>query len=143
MILINENRVGDITPHDNVTEEDKHRSEREAMEDLCKLIRGDEGKVLMDIYTEYEDRETVESRLTKDLDKYDMVHQAFEYEKRCISQKISQQLDLNEFFHEKRVLSTFDNPQIKCMVQEIMSQRRQFWQQNSSHPHAALVLNNH
>ena len=97
---------------------------------------------MLDTYTEYEAHETVEARLTKDLDLYDMVHQAFEYEKKCVAENIEDQMDLEEFFHEGRILSKFNNPQIKLWITELMSQRREFWQLNANHPHAEKTLKN-
>ena len=38
-------------------------------------------EALIQLYSEYEKHESVEAKLTKDLDRFDMVQQAFEYEK--------------------------------------------------------------
>ena len=41
--------VGDITPHDNITPEDKHEMEDKAMEQICKLL-GDKGPEMLEIF---------------------------------------------------------------------------------------------
>ena len=78
---IAEVRVGDITPHDNIAPEEKHRLESEAIEEM-----GIEANA---IFAEYEAQETPESRFVRYLDKLDMALQAEIYE--------SQNLDLSEF----------------------------------------------
>eukprot|EP01071_Lankesteria_metandrocarpae_P005707 Lankesteria_metandrocarpae@DN4100_c0_g1_i1.p2 len=73
--------VGDITPHCNVTAEDKHNREKTAMNEICGLL-GDEQKTeLICLWEEYEEQATGESKFVRDLDKLDMVVQANEYEK--------------------------------------------------------------
>ena len=78
---IAEGRVGDITPHDNIAPEEKHRQETEAIQGM--------GIDASAIFDEYESQETPESRFVRYLDKLDMALQAEIYE--------SQDLDLSEF----------------------------------------------
>lgn len=84
--------VGDITPHDGVSGEEKERRERAAMatirdEVLGGGVRGEDpagqavGSQLVALWEEYEAGETPAAALVKDVDKYEMVVQAFEYEK--------------------------------------------------------------
>jgi putative hydrolase of HD superfamily len=72
-----ESIVGDITPFDGVSGEEKNRRERAAMECLSALL-GD-GEVLR-LWEEYQAAETAEARLVKDLDRLETVLQAAEYE---------------------------------------------------------------
>eukprot|EP00571_Detonula_confervacea_P000853 CAMPEP_0172327068 /NCGR_PEP_ID=MMETSP1058-20130122/58473_1 /TAXON_ID=83371 /ORGANISM="Detonula confervacea, Strain CCMP 353" /LENGTH=225 /DNA_ID=CAMNT_0013044007 /DNA_START=113 /DNA_END=790 /DNA_ORIENTATION=+ len=76
-----EAKVGDITPHCGVSEEDKHRMELETMEQIQKmlgpLMGGDE---ILALWKEYEEGATEEAKLLKDLDKIEMILQAQEYE---------------------------------------------------------------
>jgi len=78
---IAEVRVGDITPHDNIEPEEKHRLETEAIQEM--------GIDASSIFAEYESQETPESRFVRYLDKLDMALQAEIYE--------SQDIDLSEF----------------------------------------------
>ncbi|XP_014472070.1 PREDICTED: HD domain-containing protein 2 [Dinoponera quadriceps] len=73
--------VGDITPYCGIPPDEKHRLEDEAMEDICKLL-GDKGSDILHIFREYEKQETPEAQYVKDLDRLDLLMQAFEYEKR-------------------------------------------------------------
>ncbi len=74
-------KVGDITPHDNVSAEEKHRLESEAIDSM--------GIDAKDIFDEYEAQITPESQFVRHLDKLDMALQAEIYE--------AQNLDLDEF----------------------------------------------
>ncbi|KAK7091801.1 5'-deoxynucleotidase HDDC2-like [Littorina saxatilis] len=72
--------VGDLTPHDKVSKEEKHRKEEEATKRMCSLVGEPLGPQLFSLWLEYERQETAESRFVKDLDRLEMVVQAFEYE---------------------------------------------------------------
>ncbi len=74
-------RVGDITPHDGIAPEEKHRQETKAIQEM--------GIEASAIFEEYEAQETPESQFVRYLDKLDMALQAEIYE--------SQNLDLSEF----------------------------------------------
>lgn len=67
-------RVGDLTPHDGVSREEKHRRERDAMAALL----GHRPELLA-IWEEAEAGQTAEARFLKDLDKADMALQAERY----------------------------------------------------------------
>ena len=73
--------VGDITPHDNVSPEEKHRLESEAIQKM--------GIDATEAFAEYEAQQSAESRFVRYLDKLDMALQAEIYE--------GQDLDLSEF----------------------------------------------
>lgn len=78
---IAEVHVGDITPHDNVSPEEKHRLESEAIQKM--------GIDATEAFAEYEAQQSAESRFVRYLDKLDMALQAEIYE--------GQDLDLSEF----------------------------------------------
>ena len=42
--------VGDITPSDNVSKEDKHKMEREAMERIMRLVGDEVGQELFSLW---------------------------------------------------------------------------------------------
>lgn len=84
--------VGDITPHDGVSGEEKERRERAAMATIRDEVLGGGaqgsdpagqavGAQLVALWEEYEAGETPAAALVKDVDKYEMVVQAYEYEK--------------------------------------------------------------
>ena len=77
---LGEARIGDITPHDGVSLDDKRRREREAMTAMVgPLARSDE---LMTLWLEYEEASTPEGRFVKACDKLDMALQAHRYRQR-------------------------------------------------------------
>jgi len=68
-------RVGDITPDDPVSKEEKHAMEAEAIRSM-QLTEGTRS-----IFMEYEAQQTDEARFVKLMDKLDMALQAERYEK--------------------------------------------------------------
>ena len=77
---IAEVRIGDITPHDGVSAEEKVRIETEAMLDLSKGFP--QGSRMLELYQEYEAGETAEARFLKLFDKIDMALQSYVYQSR-------------------------------------------------------------
>ncbi|XP_075974330.1 5'-deoxynucleotidase HDDC2 [Anticarsia gemmatalis] len=113
-----ESIVGDITPHCGITPEEKHRREDEAMKKIAELT-GIAGDRMYELYKEYEFQTSPEAKFAKDLDRYDMILQAFEYEKREKAPK-----KLQEFFTATE--GKFDHPFIKDLVTELYRQREEF-----------------
>lgn len=110
--------VGDITPHCGVSPEEKHRQEDEAMKKIAELT-GIAGDRMYDLYKEYENQSSPEAKFAKDLDRYDMILQAFEYEKR---EKAPRRLE--EFF--KATEGKFKHPFILELVTELYRQREEY-----------------
>ena len=77
--------IGDITPSDPVTPQEKHEKEVEAMKSLVKdLPCSTHAMEIYNAFMRYEDQAEgdSEAKLTKDLDRFDMVVQAMEYEEK-------------------------------------------------------------
>ncbi|XP_050666741.1 5'-deoxynucleotidase HDDC2 [Leptidea sinapis] len=110
--------VGDLTPHCGVPPDEKHRREAEAMKQIAELT-GIAGDRMYDLYMEYETQSTPEAKFAKDLDRYDMVLQAFEYEKRENAPK-----KLEEFF--TATYGKFNHPFIQDLAKELYRQRDEF-----------------
>lgn len=72
-----ESIVGDLTPFDGVTLEEKHRLEIDAFRKICEDIEN--GDELIELFLEYLERKTPEARFVKRLDKLEMMFQAHEY----------------------------------------------------------------
>ncbi|CAB9505484.1 HD domain-containing protein 2 [Seminavis robusta] len=80
--------AGDITPFcDPSLVESKHDKEDQAMAAIQKVVAGPLGQELYDLWKEYEAQTTVEAIYCKDIDKFEMVVQAFEYEKEHLMAK--------------------------------------------------------
>ena len=94
--------VGDITPFDGVSKEEKHRREAEGLEAMLGLLPQDapgmEGAVrgLRALWEEYESGEGAAAELLKDMDKLEMIVQAAEYAKE------QAHVDLRQFFETTR-----------------------------------------
>ncbi|XP_060565201.1 5'-deoxynucleotidase HDDC2-like [Ruditapes philippinarum] len=75
-----ESIVGDIAPADGVDKDDKYKREKTAMSHISTLVSEEIGSELMSLWLEYEEEKTAEAKFVKDLDKFDMIFQAYEYE---------------------------------------------------------------
>ncbi|KAK6168245.1 hypothetical protein SNE40_022111 [Patella caerulea] len=106
--------VGDITPFDGVAKQDKHKREETAVKYICSLVDSSVGSEIYDLWQEYETMSSKEAMFVKDLDKYDMIQQAHEYE----------QLDgksLQEFFDSTE--GQFNTDQVKSWVEDLQQVR--------------------
>ncbi|RUO97138.1 hypothetical protein BC936DRAFT_140916 [Jimgerdemannia flammicorona] len=147
-----ESVVGDITPHQNVSKEEKYKLEgvclygahitdqrfalariiiqnlhlshqtpspQDAMESFCTQL-GDtpQSREIRDLWYEYEDVSTPEARLVKDLDKFEMIVQAVEYEK-------SDKKKLEQFFDSTR--GRFRHPMVKAWAEALYEERQKYW----------------
>lgn len=83
--------VGDITPFDGISEEEKAQREKNAIKEISQKLHFAE---LEDLFSEYEKNKTKESRFVRDLDRLDGVMQAQYYD----NNKRGQKLAFNEFF---------------------------------------------
>ena len=108
-----ESVVGDITPYDGVSKEEKQQKEEEAMLRISQTINKDMGDLLVSLWKEYEAGETQEALIVKDLDKYEMLLQAYEYE-------IKYGEDLSEFF---KSLPMIKHPKIKEWANDLINKR--------------------
>ncbi|KAF9439262.1 HD domain-containing protein 2 [Entomortierella beljakovae] len=111
-----ESLVGDITPYDGVTNEDKHTREKNAMHYLCHDLLGwtEQAKEINALWHEYEAALTPEALLVKDFDKFEMIVQALEYER-------SEGKTLESFFAGTR--GKFKHPMVTAWVSELEAER--------------------
>jgi len=79
-----EAQVGDITPREGISKEEKRRLEREAMSNFCEAMLHNSvaASRILSLWEEYEEQHTPEARFVKDLDRFEMACQASEYERR-------------------------------------------------------------
>ena len=94
-----EAEVGDITPFDGISVQDKHNRERKAIARASDMLRqctnAQVSTKLLQLYDEYEQGQSKEARYVKDIDKIDMLLQADEYER-------LHAMDLSTFFESTR-----------------------------------------
>ena len=65
---------GDITPYDKIDEKSKHEIEEKAMKKLIKEI---DNKEILELWQEYEEKNTPEAKFVYDLDKFEMIIKAY------------------------------------------------------------------
>ena len=105
-----ESLVGDIVTvgpfkDKRYTIEDKHRMEHEAIKKITENLKNKEiSKEIYQLWKEFEDQVTPESHLARDIDKFDAVLQADEYEQ-------LQGKNLESFFETSKGI--FSHPEIK------------------------------
>jgi putative hydrolases of HD superfamily len=110
-----ESIVGDITPYDGVSKEDKKRMELDAMKKIVNDLGDQEiADDLMSLWLEYEEGESVEGEIARQLDKYEMIVQADEYEK-------AQNKRLDSFF--KYTEGFFTHPEVKAWADALVENR--------------------
>ncbi|XP_066144762.1 5'-deoxynucleotidase HDDC2 [Euwallacea fornicatus] len=103
-----ESIVGDITPCDGISVAEKHIREDVAMKTITSHI-GAAGLLIYNLYKEYEAKETPEAKFVKDLDRFDLLFTAAEYEKRD-----NTPLKCQEYFNNLQ--GKFEDPFIKKLV---------------------------
>lgn len=115
--------VGDITPPDKVPKDEKYRRELETMqyinEELLKPIHESIAKEFLGLWKEYEEGETTEAVFVKDVDRFELVCQTIEYEKKYEAKK-----DLGEFMHVRKGIK---NEFVKKWVDDALKEREAFW----------------
>jgi putative hydrolases of HD superfamily len=109
---LSESIVGDITPHENMNEKQKKELEIKAITKISNEINFIE---LKELFIEYENQETKEAILVKDIDKLEMCMQALNYER-------DHNIDLTEFFIYSEKLLNLDES--KKIFQEIIGERK-------------------
>ena len=123
-----ESLVGDITPVDGVSKDEKHRREAASMDYLSKNLLGatvnggkEAGLAMREVWQEYEDNKTLEANFVHDVDKLELILQMVEYEKRYAGK-----LDLGEFswVAERIVL-----PEVREWCAELLKEREQYWKE--------------
>lgn len=88
---IQEALVGDITPFDGVSEEEKVQREKAAVKEISQKLHFAE---LEDLFAEYEENKTKEARFIKDMDRLDAVLEAIYYD----NGNKTQEKIFNEFY---------------------------------------------
>lgn len=111
--------VGDITPYCGIDRDEKRRREEEAIVEISNLIPKFSGDEILKLFNEYEGQLTPEAQWVKDCDRYDMVQQAFEYEKRDECPMKHQ-----EFFESTR--GKFQHSFFVKLVEELNKQREEY-----------------
>lgn len=120
---IAESLVGDITPFDPVSKEEKHRREWESIQYLCNELvepyNPTTAQEIMDDWLAYENISSPEARYVKDIDKFEMLVQCFEYEKKYNGEK-----DLTQFWS---AINSIKTEEVKGWVEDLFRRREEFF----------------
>ena len=108
-----ESVVGDITPEDGVTPDEKFRRESEALKSLLNPLPMAEE--LLALWHEFENGDSVEAKFVRRLDKLEMVFQAARYE-------ASTGMDLSGFFTS--VSALFDEGELTPALYQLLLESR-------------------
>lgn len=109
--------------------EEKHRREVEAMGHLVALLPGPfaaNAQHLRKLFDEYEEGTSPEAILVKDVDKYELLVQAVEYERDAIErgEKLEGLKDLSSFFGVRTGIKT---DLVKGWAEDVMLERERIW----------------
>lgn len=120
-----ESIVGDISPFCGISKDDKRQREHKAIIEISSLLHKTSSDEVMKLFNEYEAQESQEAQLVKDYDLFDMILQAFEYEKR----------DQTPNRHDEFFINTkgkFKSEFVKKLVEELYQQREEYYQNFTS-----------
>jgi putative hydrolase of HD superfamily len=113
-----ESIIGDFTPNDGVDEGYKNKIETAAIEKLAGLISNRRADEIRQLFQEYESGQTKEAKLVKELDRFDMVLQAYEYER-----KEGKPGFLQEFFDSTKEKFVDCHPKVKELILALYAAR--------------------
>lgn len=109
---VGEARVGDLTPHDPTTPDDKHERERNAVREILgKLPHGGD---YLSCWEEYEHGESLEAKIVKQADRLEMALQATVYEHGL-------GLNLDEFYAS--AWKAMESPEFRALLDGIEEAR--------------------
>ncbi|KAM9317347.1 5'-deoxynucleotidase HDDC2 [Gastrophryne carolinensis] len=120
--------VGDIAPADNISKEEKHKKEKDAMTHLSHLLPDDLKKEVYELWEEYELQTSAEAKFVKELDQCEMILQALEYEE--LEKKPGR---LQDFYNS--TAGKFKHPEVVQLVSAIYEQRNSNIAEQASSPH--------
>ncbi|TID29334.1 hypothetical protein CANINC_002017 [Pichia inconspicua] len=118
-----ESLVGDIVPHDaNIDKIEKSKREYKAILYICDIINNystDSANKIKELWIDYELQRNLEATIVKDIDKFELLCQTFEYER-------LHNCKLEEFYSCRNVIK---NIEIQKIADELIDQRNKFIQE--------------
>ncbi|KAI3404837.2 hypothetical protein KGF56_002354 [Candida oxycetoniae] len=96
--------VGDITPFSGIAQQEKHRRELETINYICEFVKpynAEFAHEMRELWTDYEEIRTPEARYVKDIDKFEMIQMAWEYEL-----KYGLKYDIGQFYRARSAVKT-------------------------------------
>jgi putative hydrolase of HD superfamily len=122
---IAESLVGDIVPHDvNIDKFEKSKREYKAILYICDVISKyniESANEIKELWIDYELQRNIEATIVKDIDKFELLIQTFEYER--LHKK-----RMDEFYSCRKVIK---NIEIQNLADELISKRDEFLIKNN------------
>ncbi|KAJ3129338.1 hypothetical protein HK098_001750 [Nowakowskiella sp. JEL0407] len=116
---IAESIAGDIAPAQKISASEKYALEKSAITQLVSTLNSTpESLEIQSLWNEYEECQTPEAKIVKDLDKFEMIVQGLEYEKRYGKR-------LDSFFESTR--GKFVHAEVLEWVEALYKEREEFW----------------
>mmetsp|Transcript_30222 Transcript_30222/g.67579 ORF Transcript_30222/g.67579 Transcript_30222/m.67579 type:complete len:148 (+) Transcript_30222:561-1004(+) len=111
-----ESIVGDITPYDGVSKEDKRVLEETALNKIVgDLGHPEMGQEIRELWLEYEQGSSLEAEVARQLDKFEMIVQANEYE------QAHPEKHLDRFFESTK--EAFSHPEVLGWARALWAER--------------------
>ena len=113
-----ESLAGDQVAYDSDPEKEKRlkkkkeEDELQSMQKICTRF-GDKGKILMDLWLEYEKGETFEAQVIKQLDKLQFFYKAWEYE------QSGEKINIEELIEQEKTRNRITNPVIRKLFLDL------------------------
>ncbi|KAI9722470.1 MAG: hypothetical protein M1828_004717 [Chrysothrix sp. TS-e1954] len=130
--------VGDITPTDPISKQEKNHREATTMDFICtdllgKVDGGLQGQEMRAVWQEYEDGQTLNSKFVHDVDKIELLLQMVEYERshKCL-------IDLSEFV---RVAQGIVLDEVRVWCNQVLGEREALWRGLGKSPSASTAQN--
>ncbi|CDK24306.1 unnamed protein product [Kuraishia capsulata CBS 1993] len=119
---ISESVVGDIVPHDTkIDKVEKNKREYKTILYLSSIIEKynpEFAKEIVELWLDYEEQRNNEAKMVKDIDKFELLVQTFEYEKLT-----SKRYD--EFFDSRALIKSAE---VSGMADDLIEERNKFWE---------------
>uniref|UniRef100_A0AC35UHW6 5'-deoxynucleotidase HDDC2 n=1 Tax=Rhabditophanes sp. KR3021 TaxID=114890 RepID=A0AC35UHW6_9BILA len=114
--------VGDITPYCGVSDEKKYELELGAFMKIVSYVPECVGKEWIELWKDYEIQGSNEAKCVKQLDKFDMIAQAWEYEQKY-------KVDLSQFFDSTKDIFNFSP--VDIWAEKLLGSRTHYREQNN------------
>lgn len=130
---IAESLVGDITPFDtSIDKREKHLRELKAIQYICDQIvakyNEQAGQEIKERWLDYEEQRCIEAVYAKDLDKFEMLVQCFEYEKSVASDGAKRNEDqLNGLSQFYGCIDQITTDEVKGWLKALLKERDDFF----------------
>mgnify|MGYP000052921909 CR=1 FL=1 len=92
---------------------------------IASLLPPNQSKRLIELYREYESHKSPESLIVKELDRFDICLQAFQYERQEYFNQQKRIIRFDKFF--QIALEHVHHPLLRKMVERLCNERDRFW----------------